>query len=205
MKLLPNTLSISRIVLALTLFLFEPFTVLFIAIYVVAVLTDAMDGFFARLFKVQTKLGSNLDTLADFMLVGITLIRIIPVMDFDTLPIVIITSIFTLKVVALIISYAKYKQVVSLNTYLSKFLAVMAFLFPFLYWLIKFVFPQIYEQGITENTLVIVMGGIGILIMLEEVLIHLASPTPNPHAKGFMFDKKADKLHADDNNDLIIP
>jgi CDP-diacylglycerol--glycerol-3-phosphate 3-phosphatidyltransferase len=189
MKLLPNILSISRMILAVSLFLFRPFSAIFITVYIVAVLTDAADGFLARRFSLQTKIGGDLDTLADFMLVGIMLIRIIPVMDFNILSIAIIISIFALKGLALVVSYIKYKQVISLNTYLSKGLAVVAFLFPFLYWIAKYVLPQLYEYGMTENSLVIFLGGIGILIMLEELLIHLTSTTPRPNAKGFLFDR----------------
>jgi CDP-diacylglycerol--glycerol-3-phosphate 3-phosphatidyltransferase len=190
MKWLPNALSISRFILALSLFLFEPFSVMFIAVYVVAVLTDAMDGLLARRLGAQTKLGDGLDTFADFALVGITLIRIVPVMNFDGLSIAIIISIFALKGLALIVSYVKFKQVISLTTYFSKLLAVVAFMFPFLYWLVKYTFPQLYAHGITENILVVFLGGIGILIMLEELLIHLVSSAPNPNAKGFLFDRK---------------
>jgi hypothetical protein len=50
--------------------------------------------------------------------------------------------------------------------------------------------PQLYEWGITENALVAFLGAIGILIMLEELLIHLTSPYPQPNAKGFLFDGK---------------
>jgi CDP-diacylglycerol--glycerol-3-phosphate 3-phosphatidyltransferase len=190
--------------LAVSLFFFVPFSAAFIGVYVVAVLTDTVDGFFARRFNAQTKLGSDLDTLADFLLVGITLIRIVPTMDFNVLSIVIVVSIFALKVFALLVSYIKYKQVISLNTYLSKLLAVVAFAFPFLYWIIKYVFTHIYEQGITENTLVLFIGGVAILIMLEEVLIHILSPFPNPNAKGFLFDIKKQKPRVCKNNDSKI-
>jgi len=190
LRLLPNTLSISRSILAVSLFFFEPFSSAFIAVYAVAVLTDAVDGSLARRLGAQTKLGSDLDTFADFMLVGITFIRIIPVMDFNVLSIAIIASIFALKGLALIVSRIKFRRAISLNTYLSKGLAVMGFMFPFLYWLAKYAFPQLYDYGITENALVVFMGGIGILIMLEELLIHLVSPIPNPNARGFLFDGK---------------
>jgi len=169
MKLLPNALSISRFILAVSLFFFEPFSATFIAVYVAAVLTDAVDGFLVRRLGAQTKFGSDLDTSADFMLVGITLLRIVPVMDFNVLSIAIVVSIFTIKILALVVSCIKFKRAISLNSYFSKGLAVMAFMFPFLYWLVKYIFPQLYEHGITENTLVVFMGGIGILT------IHLSS------------------------------
>lgn len=190
MRLLPNIFTLSRLILAITLFFFEPFSAAFIIIYIAAVSTDGIDGFLARRLNVQTKLGGDLDTLADFTLVGITLIRIVPVMNFNALSIVITASIFMLKIIALLVSYIKFKKVISLDTYFSKLLAVAGFLFPFLYWLVKYTFPQLYEYGITENTLVIFLGGIGILIMLEELLIHLVSKVPNPNAKGFLFDNK---------------
>jgi CDP-diacylglycerol--glycerol-3-phosphate 3-phosphatidyltransferase len=188
MKWLPNALSLSRFFMAITLFFFTPFSVVFVVVYVVAVMTDAVDGFFARRFNSQSKLGDNLDTLADFTLVGITLFRIVPVMAFTAQSIGIIVSIFALKIVALLVSYIKFKQVISLTTYLSKLMAVAAFSFPFLYWLIKHVFPHIYESGTTENMLVLYMGVVCIFIALEEVLIHLSSSIPRPDAKGFLFD-----------------
>lgn len=189
LKSLPNILSVSRFALAVSLFFFEPFSAMFIAIYAVAVLTDAVDGTLARQLDAQTKIGDGLDTFADFALVGIVLIRIAPSMSLDALPIVIIISIFALKGFALLVPYIKFKQVISLTTYFGKLLAVMGFMFPLLYWSVKYAFPQLYGRGITENTLIIFMGTIGILIMLEELLIHLVSPVPRPNARGFLFDR----------------
>lgn len=200
MKSLPNIFSLSRIVMAVSLFLFEPFSASFMVIYAAAVLTDMVDGTLARRLNAQSRLGDGLDTLADFALVGIVLIRIAPMMSLNALPIIIIVGIFALKGVALLVSYIKFKQVISLTTYFSKFLAVMGFMFPLLFWLVKYAFPQLYLSGVTENSLVIFMGIIGILIMLEEVLIHLVSPVPNPDAKGLLFDGIAPYL---ENGDVI--
>ena len=198
MKYIPNILSISRLVLtfllaALTIALGREafvFSTAFIIIYVAAGLTDAIDGPLARRLGVVSRLGSNLDSIGDFALGGITLILIIPVMNFNLLSILIVVSVFVTKALAVLVSFIKYKQALSLHTIISKFGAWVAFAFPLLYWLVKYAFPHLYDSGITENVLAIFLGGFIWLIMFEELMIHLVSKTPKPDAKGFLFDRK---------------
>jgi len=113
-KLLPNVLTFLRLVLAVFLFFFEPFSTAFVAIYAAAVLTDVVDGPLARRLNAISKFGANLDTFADMALVAIMLLRIVPVLNFSALSLVIIASIFAVKGLALLVSYTKYKQVVSM-------------------------------------------------------------------------------------------
>ena len=73
-KHLPNILTIGRIVLT-PLFLFFLFTswehgkIIALVIFIVASVTDAFDGMFARKYGVVTKVGIFLDPLADKFLV----------------------------------------------------------------------------------------------------------------------------------------
>ncbi len=68
----PNTLTISRLVLALGVFsLIEyEFYAWALAIFVIASATDALDGYFARLLKQDTPLGRQLDPLIDKVIVA---------------------------------------------------------------------------------------------------------------------------------------
>lgn len=62
---LPNLLSIARIALAgLLLINQQP---LFSVCYLICGLTDVLDGFIARNYRLQTTLGSKLDSLGDFV------------------------------------------------------------------------------------------------------------------------------------------
>ena len=68
----PNTLTISRLVLALCVFVLIAnewyYWALFL--FVIAAVTDALDGYFARLLKQDTPLGRQLDPLVDKVIVS---------------------------------------------------------------------------------------------------------------------------------------
>jgi len=87
---LPNKLSIARIALIpvfVTLF-FLPFANMrFVAlgVFVLASVTDFLDGYIARKYNMCTKVGNFLDTIADKMLVTAALIVIIAGFFFDPL------------------------------------------------------------------------------------------------------------------------
>jgi CDP-diacylglycerol---glycerol-3-phosphate 3-phosphatidyltransferase len=68
----PNTLTVSRLVLAVGVFvLIELQSYLAaLALFVIAALTDALDGYFARLLKQDTPLGRQLDPLIDKVIVS---------------------------------------------------------------------------------------------------------------------------------------
>ena len=69
MKRIPNILSASRIVLCLPLLLVDAMTLPFWVLYLIAGLTDILDGFLARRWGVESKFGARLDSLADFVFV----------------------------------------------------------------------------------------------------------------------------------------
>ena len=69
MKHIPNILSASRIALCLPLLLVDAMTVPFWILYLIAGLTDMLDGFLARRWGVESKFGARLDSLADFVFV----------------------------------------------------------------------------------------------------------------------------------------
>ena len=69
MKRIPNLLSASRIALCLPLLLVDAMTVPFWTLYLIAGLTDILDGFLARRWDVESKFGARLDSLADFVFV----------------------------------------------------------------------------------------------------------------------------------------
>ena len=68
-KQIPNILSASRIALCLSLLLVDAVTVPFWMLYLIAGLTDMLDGFLAWRWGVESKFGAKLDSLADFVFV----------------------------------------------------------------------------------------------------------------------------------------
>ena len=69
MKRIPDLLSMSRIVLCLPLLMVDAMTVPFWTLYLIAGITDMLDGFLARRWGVESKFGARLDSLADFVFV----------------------------------------------------------------------------------------------------------------------------------------
>jgi CDP-diacylglycerol---glycerol-3-phosphate 3-phosphatidyltransferase len=68
----PNTLTVSRLVLALCVFALIANEWYFwaLGIFAIAAITDALDGYFARLLKQDTPLGRQLDPLVDKVIVS---------------------------------------------------------------------------------------------------------------------------------------
>ena len=66
MKNIPNSLSLLRIALSVIL-LFIDNRFVFLTIYLICGLSDALDGYIARRYKLETNVGAKLDSLADFI------------------------------------------------------------------------------------------------------------------------------------------
>jgi len=68
----PNTLTLSRLVLAVCVFalISWEFYAWALLLFVIAALTDALDGYFARLLNQDTPLGRQLDPLIDKVIVA---------------------------------------------------------------------------------------------------------------------------------------
>jgi CDP-diacylglycerol--glycerol-3-phosphate 3-phosphatidyltransferase len=68
----PNTLTVSRLALAVCVFVFIDLRLYWwaLAVFVIAALTDALDGYFARLLNQDTPLGRQLDPLIDKVIVS---------------------------------------------------------------------------------------------------------------------------------------
>ena len=90
----PNLLSISRVVLLIPIiFLFEyEFYLISVGVFLLASITDYLDGYFARKNNQTSSVGSLLDLLADKIFVSVLIIWM--TFNFDNL-LIFISSILT--------------------------------------------------------------------------------------------------------------
>lgn len=163
-KIIPNTLSIFRIILSGLLIVSFPYKTIFIIIYLLSGFTDILDGFIARKYNIETKLGAKLDSIADIILY--TVLLIIFFIWFRTILIkykwlIIIT--ITIRVSTIIIGIVKFKNIVFIHTVANKITGVMIFCIP------------IYIIVLNSNILVLVAVLAPIISALEEFLIMLIS------------------------------
>lgn len=79
----PNLITLLRIGLCIGLIWTKPLSSLFIIIYVVAILSDVIDGAIARHYNLMSELGAKLDSLADLILFLIISFKLFPLIEWQ--------------------------------------------------------------------------------------------------------------------------
>ena len=128
MKHIPNILSASRIALCLPLLLVDAMTVPFWILYLIAGLTDILDGFLARRWGVESKFGARLDSLADFVFVIAVGYKLFPYLKLPTTLWIMIGLIALVKMVNAICSYAVRHRIGYLHTKANKLTGFLLFI-----------------------------------------------------------------------------
>ena len=128
MKHIPNILSATRIALCLPLLMVDAMTVPFWVLYVIAGLTDILDGFLARRWGVESKLGARLDSLADFVFVLTVGYKFFPLLKLPATLWMMIGLIALIKVANAISSYMVKRRIEFLHTRANKLTGFFLFI-----------------------------------------------------------------------------
>ena len=128
MKHIPNILSETRIALCLPLLLVDAMTVPFWVLYVIAGTTDILDGFLARRWGVESKLGARLDSLADFVFVLAVGYKLFPWLKLSDELWMMIGLIALVKTVNAISSYVVKHRIEFLHTKANKLTGLLLFI-----------------------------------------------------------------------------
>ena len=128
MKRIPNLLSMLRIVLCLPLLMADAMTVPFWTLYVTAGTTDMLDGFLARRWDVESKIGARLDSLADFVFVLAVGFKLFPWLKLPAALWMMIGIIVLVKTVNAISSYVVRHRIEYLHTKANKLTGFMLFI-----------------------------------------------------------------------------
>ena len=76
-----NTITFLRIAVSIVLLFCPVFSPAFYVFYIVAGVSDMLDGFVARKTNTANRFGARLDTIADFVLVVVCLIKLLPILS----------------------------------------------------------------------------------------------------------------------------
>ena len=125
-----NFITIVRIICSIALLFCPVFSPAFYAFYITAGISDMADGAVARKTGTVSEPGSKLDTAADFVLVVVCLIKLIPVIHAPIWLIIWIIVIATIKAVNLISGYIMRKEIVALHTVMNKVTGILLFALP---------------------------------------------------------------------------
>ena len=124
----PNILSASRIVLCLPLLLVDAMTVPFWVLYLIAGVTDMLDGFLARRWGVESKFGARLDSVADFVFVLAAGYKLFTWLKLPTALWMMIGLIALVKIVNAVSSYVVNHRIVFLHTKANKVTGFLLFI-----------------------------------------------------------------------------
>ncbi len=125
-----NTITAVRIVCSIALLFFPVFSPAFYTLYIVAGISDMTDGTVARKTGTVSEFGSKLDTGADFVLVVVCLIKLIPIIRAPIWLIIWIIVIAVIKSINLISGYVMRKEIVVLHTAMNRLTGVLLFVLP---------------------------------------------------------------------------
>ncbi len=181
----PNALTSIRIIGAFCLLLAAPLSMAFYAVYIIAGLSDAADGFVARRMGKTSAFGAKLDSVADLTFYSVTVIRLLPALTERLNGSLwgLISAVLIIRLASYITAAVKFHTLASLHTYLNKLTGFLLFVFPFLIGLGWF---RIY---------VVICCFVGASASLEEWLIHLHQNRYDPNCRTLLFSyKKGNRL-----------
>ncbi|MBQ9027389.1 MAG: CDP-alcohol phosphatidyltransferase family protein [Lachnospiraceae bacterium] len=125
-----NIITGIRILCSIAFLFFPAFSPAFYALYIAAGVSDMIDGTVARKTGTASEFGAKLDTVADFVLVVVCLIKLIPVIPVPTWLIIWIVVIAVIKAVNLVSGYVMRKEIVVLHTAANKVIGILLFVLP---------------------------------------------------------------------------
>lgn len=125
-----NLITFIRIICSIGILFAPVFSQMFYALYLIAGLSDIIDGIVARKTKTVSEFGTKLDTLADFILVVVCLIKLLPVISAPIWLIIWIIVIAAIKIINLISGYVIQKEIIVLHTLMNKVTGILLFVFP---------------------------------------------------------------------------
>lgn len=176
---LPNILSFYRL-LAFPVIFFMALTGrehIFAILIIINLITDILDGLFARILNQRTKFGARLDSIADISTYLLVFIGIWVFKRADFAPHVFSFSLFIgLLAIALVLSLIKFGRFPSLHLYSWKIGGYIQGTFFFVLFAFGFYTSFYY-----------VMIVWGILAFLEHIIIQLIIPEMRTDAKGLFW------------------
>jgi len=175
MKQIPNSLTVVRIGLTVALLWLYPLGNPFFVVYLVAGLTDMIDGPLARKLGAASKFGAKLDSAADTLFVFVVLVRLWPYLVLPPAAVLLIVGIALLRVGAGIVAKLRFGAFGFLHTWGNKLTGALLFLYPLvLRWPVAI--------GILWAA-----GVVALLSAVEELTIELTAPAWQPDRPGYFF------------------
>lgn len=128
--MMANIITGIRIICSMVILFCPVFSPAFYVLYITAGVSDMADGAVARKMGCVSGFGSKFDTAADFVLVAVCLIKLIPAVHIPSWLIAWSIVIAAIKAINLISGYVMRKEIVALHTVMNKVTGILLFMLP---------------------------------------------------------------------------
>ena len=128
--MIANIITGIRVVCSIALMFCSVLTPSFYTLYVIAGLTDMIDGWIARRTNTVSEFGAKWDSVADFIFVTVCLVKLIPVMALPLWLYFWIGIIACIKCFNMGYEYVMKKRFVTVHSMANKVTGFLLFLFP---------------------------------------------------------------------------
>ena len=129
-KHIANIITCCRILGSALLLFYPAFSVEFYIIYIICGLTDMIDGTIARKTNSTSNFGAKFDTIADFVFVAVSLIKILPAIQLPKFLWIWLSVIAIIKFINIMMGIIFKKKLISLHTIMNKITGILLFLLP---------------------------------------------------------------------------
>ena len=129
-KQVANLITFCRILGSIGLLFCPVFSDSFYVLYLFCGLTDMVDGIIARKTNAASEFGARLDTIADFLFVIASFVKLVPMIRIPAWIWVWAAVIAVVKLVTLVCGFTQMKQMPSLHTIANKATGLCLFLLP---------------------------------------------------------------------------
>lgn len=132
-----NFITCIRIVCGIILLWCAPLSPAFYTLYIIAGLSDILDGWIARVTNTESELGAKLDSAADFFFVVVCLIKLLPALTIPLWIYVWTGIIAAIKLRNIVLGIILHKQFMAVHSFANKLTGALLFALPFTLSLIE--------------------------------------------------------------------
>ena len=125
-----NIITGIRIAVSVVLLFCPVFSPAFYILYILAGLSDMIDGAVARKTGTVSEFGSKLDTVADIVFAAVCLIKVLPVIDIPIWIYIWIAIITLIKVANIAAGYIRQREFIPVHSMINKMTGGLLFIFP---------------------------------------------------------------------------
>ena len=142
-QVMANLITGFRVLISIALLFCPVFSLEFYTLYLIAGVSDMIDGTIARRTNTVSGFGARFDTAADFVFVVVCLIKLLPVVSMPIWLWVWIVMIALTKIVNIISGYIVQKKLVAVHSVMNKVTGVLLFILPLTFPIIPLTYSAI--------------------------------------------------------------